>query len=123
MKQKIFFSILLAVLFFARPSIAARMVPIGTPLQPIPQNTAPNYSQSVNSPDSTYNQTQALDQKQISAPSPSPTPEVQPVPVGVPAVNLVAPSTEPVLLYWILLIVGTLGLIAVIAWLYYRFRQ
>jgi hypothetical protein len=123
MTQKILFSILLALLFAAHASFAARTVPIGTPLQPIPQNTAPSYSQSVNSDASTFSASQKLEQKQLEPPAPAPNAD-QPNPANPPLPSpVVLASSEPILLYWILLIAGSLGLIGVLAWLYYRFRR
>lgn len=106
-------------LFFAMPAFAALEVPRGT-LQPIPENSAPSYNQNVNSEGGFYSQNQKLGQEQIIPPAPKPGEEPIPqVPIAAP----IAPSTEPILLYWLLLIGGSLGLIAAMGWVYWRFRN
>lgn len=123
MRHKIFFSILVTFLFFAKASFALVTVPEGTPLQPIPQNTVPNINQNVNSIDSTYSQNQRQEQEQISPPSPSPAQSGnEDTTSPAPDTNVVL-STEPIWLYWGTLILGSLGLVAALSWLYWRFRK
>jgi hypothetical protein len=125
MNKKIFFIILISLLFSAGPSYAALQVPVGRALQPIPQDTGPSYDQNINSENNPYNKSQSTDQQQIlQAPGTIPESNVTaPAPVTVPVADTVAVSSEPIIIYWILLIVGFLGLVGVLAWLYFRFRK
>ncbi|MEO8065837.1 MAG: hypothetical protein ABI643_03230 [Candidatus Doudnabacteria bacterium] len=121
LRNRLIFICVFAGLFLAlHPVFAARTVPVGTPLQPVPQNTAPNYSQSVNSTGNAVNLNQQMDQNQISSP---PNAEVNTPNPAILAPGDIAAPGEPVLLYWTLLIFGVLGLGAAIGWLYWRYRK
>lgn len=123
MMKKIFFLGLMILLFFANPAFGVLTVPQGSPLQPIPLDTGPSYNQNVNSDDSIYSKSQRIDQEQIAPPSPSSGGESAAAPVSVPVADSVAVSDEPIIIYWIFLIAGFVGLVGSLAWIYFRFRE
>jgi hypothetical protein len=89
----------------------------GTPVQPMPENTAPNLNGNANTPGNDYNQSQeqALDQiGETRAPSDSQNPETS-VPTNVP-------TAARANLYIILIVACGLVLLALFGWVVYRFR-
>jgi hypothetical protein len=118
--KKLLFSIIFCLsLCFCSQAIAARLVPHNAPLQPIPQGTAANVSNNVNSDNSESNisakqQSDAVEQSQQTPDQSQPTPSPTPTPTP-PSVN-----ETP---YWILIFIGIIGLAGVGAWLYFRFMR
>ena len=101
---------------------AARLVPKLAPLQPIPEDSTPSINQNVNSTNSPYSQSQKLEQSQTvpKNSTPGPAPDQSPSPNQVVETSA---ASEPVGLYWTLLILGLLGCGGVIGWAYLRFRK
>jgi hypothetical protein len=107
----------------ALPASAARLVPNLSPLQPIPMDTAPSVSQNINSKDSEVNKNLQQEQQQIKTggqtdlnPQDTKTEEVTSTKSSTPG-----EPTKSVAYYFILLVLGIIGLFISGLLIYRRF--
>jgi LPXTG-motif cell wall-anchored protein len=124
--MKIFLILVFAGLLLAPPAHAILIAPQGdNPLQPIPQGTGVNHSNNINSANSPYNKQLEQEQNQVQEAEPAQNNSQSPEAVTSPetAVQESLPSAGSVWQYWILLIIGILGLIGGGIWFYLRWKK
>jgi hypothetical protein len=89
-----------------------------TPVQPMPENTAPNLNGNANTPGNDYNQSQGQALEQIGE-TRAPSEDAQNPETSVPQAASAAARAN---LYIILIVVCGLVLLALFGWVIYRFR-
>jgi hypothetical protein len=110
---------------FSVLAVARLSVPKNSPLQPIPQGTAPNVSNNINTPNSDINKN-----LQSQIPPATNTEQTNPTQNTDQSGNLNQPApivgnvpTTSSTLYWILLFIGLAGLMCIGLWAYMRFLR
>jgi hypothetical protein len=112
--------IVLMLMLWPALSQAALLVPKGSPVQPMPQNTAPNLNGNLNTPGNDFNNSQ--DQIQSQQPD-----ENGEVPVNSPTdtgliQNINNVQSSPTF-YWVLILVCGMALVLMIIWLLWRYGR
>jgi hypothetical protein len=123
--MKKLFVIIFAGLLLSQNAHAILIAPQGdNPLQPIPQGTGVNHSGNINSADSPYNKQLEQEQMQSDPAQSKPDGNTDQTP-SVPSNQIEEglPSDGAVWQYWILLIIGILGLAGGGYWFYLRWKK
>jgi hypothetical protein len=112
--------IITTAIFMVLPivSLAAFQTPASqTPVQPMPENTAPNLSGNANTPGNEYNQSQQQTLEQIGE-TRAPDENAQTPQASIPGSSLAAKAD----LYTIFIVVSALVLLGLFGWVIYRYR-
>jgi hypothetical protein len=110
-KKIVFLAIIFLGLTLACSTVfAARLVPKLNPLQPLPLGTSPNVTENINSKNSEINKNQQLEQQQIDTGGVNSNLGQEGKPVGQTAPTISQEPVRSAAYYWVLLILGLIGL-------------